>query len=246
MADAPRRWWDRPRSWYDRGLAWLHLAVPAAAAGLLAAFLALAEEVGEGETDHVDRALLLAFRTSGDPADPIGPPWFEDIVRDLTALGGYGVMSLLVAGVLGLLLLWGRRRDAVLVTVSVLGSLALNSVLKDLFGRPRPDLVPHGHHVYSASFPSGHSMVSASVYLTLAAMIGRAVPQRRVQVYVLACALGVVGLIGASRVYLGVHWPTDVLAGWAAGGAWALGTWALADAWTWWRGRRQGLTRTSS
>lgn len=185
-------------------------------------FATLASEVMEGETHAFDTALLLALRTPGTPSDPLGPPWVEEIARDVTALGGVGVLTFLTLTVTGLLWLQRRRGSALFLLVSVGAGLALSSAAKSLFDRPRPDLVPHGSHVYTASFPSGHSLMSAVTYLTLAVLLARTFPQRRLKAYVVALAVLVTVSVGASRVYLGVHWPTDVFAGWAAGGAWAL------------------------
>lgn len=198
-------------------------------AGFVWAFAALADEVLEGETRGFDTALLLALRNPADLADPIGPGWLEEIGRDFTALGGVAVLSLAVLAVIGFCLLQARPRTALLVFFASTGGLLLSSLLKHGFERPRPDLVPHGSIVYTASFPSGHSMMSALVYLTLAALLARGQPDRRVRLYLLALALFVTLGVGVSRVYLGVHWPTDVLAGWAAGAAWALLFWLIAQ-----------------
>lgn len=198
-------------------------------AGFVWAFAALADEVLEGETRGFDTALLLALRNPANLANPIGPGWLEEIGRDLTALGGIAVLSIAVLAVIGFYLLQARPRTALLVFFATTSGLLLSSLLKHGFERPRPDLVPHGSIVYTASFPSGHSMMSALVYLTLAALLARGQPDRRVRLYLLALALFVTLGVGVSRVYLGVHWPTDVLAGWAAGAVWALLFWLIAQ-----------------
>jgi undecaprenyl-diphosphatase len=192
------------------------------------AFVELADEVREGETRAIDTTILLALRVPGDPADPLGPGWFEELARDITALGGVGVLTLLTLAVAGLLWLQGHHRSVVLVLVSVAGGLLLSTLFKEAFDRPRPDLVPHGATVYTASFPSGHSMMAAVTYLTLAVMYARVEPHRAVKIYLIAVASLIILLVGASRVYLGVHWPTDVLAGWLAGATWALFCWLIA------------------
>jgi undecaprenyl-diphosphatase len=101
-------------------------------------------------------------------------------------------------------------------------------VLKEFFERPRPDLVPHGAEVFTASFPSGHAMMSAVVYLTLGALLARVETGLRVKAFVLSVSVLLTVLVGISRVYLGVHWPTDVLAGWTVGAAWAVMCWLIA------------------
>lgn len=198
-------------------------------------FIELAEMVSEGETHTFDTALLLALRSPVDPGQPLGPPWMGEIMRDITALGGTAVLSLLSLGVIGYLALLRRYDLALLVIVAVGGAMLLNLLLKLGFDRPRPDLVPHLTEVYQSSFPSGHSMAAAATYLTLGAMMARVQPRRRLKIYFLALAIGVMLLIGFSRVYLGVHWPSDVLAGWAAGAVWALLCWLAA----WWLSRRR-------
>lgn len=211
------------------GLAWGREHLEFELLGLIAAvmgaawiFLAVAEEVREGETAPFDRAVLLALRTPGNPSDPIGPPAVEEMMRDLTALGGVAVLGPLTLAAAGLLWLLGRRRSVWLLLVAVIGGQVFSSTAKFLFDRPRPDLVPHGALVTSASFPSGHSMMAAVTYLTLAAMIARTQESRAVRIYLVALAASLSFAVGASRVYLGVHWPTDVIAGWAAGAGWAM------------------------
>lgn len=184
-------------------------------------FIELADEVTEGATTTIDEQLLLALRNPADPTDPLGPPWVEEAMRDFTALGGGGVLLLLTTSVVGYLIIQRRFRSALLVTLAVVGGAILSYLLKEAFGRPRPDLVPHGSHVYLTSFPSGHSMQSAATYLTLGALLARMQKRRRLRIYILTLVLLTTVLVGISRVYLGVHWPTDVLAGWTAGAVWA-------------------------
>lgn len=191
-------------------------------------FAEVADEVGDGEAVGVDQTLLLALRNPSNLADPIGPEWLEEMGRDITALGGFTVLTLLTTVLVGYLLLVHKARAALLVLTSVLGAVACSYSLKDLFGRPRPALVPHLVVVHSASFPSGHAMLSAAVYLTLGALLARLQTRLVVKAYVLLCALLLSFLVGASRVYVGVHWPTDVLAGWSAGAAWAALCWLVA------------------
>lgn len=192
------------------------------------AFFELAGEVLEGETRAWDERLLYAMRVDGDPSDPLGPDWLEEAVRDVTALGGLGTLAFLTAFVTGFLFLDRRRSHAVFVLVAVVGGVALSSLLKHTYDRPRPELVSHGARVLSSSFPSGHSMVSATVYLTLGALVARSQARMVLKVYVLAWAFAVALAVGASRLYLGVHWPSDVLAGWSAGAAWAALCWIIA------------------
>lgn len=192
------------------------------------AFLGLADEVAEGETHAFDTRLLLALRSPADPSDPLGPGWIEELGRDITALGGIGVLTGLTLAVAGFLWLQGNRGSMWLVLIAVSGGQAISMLAKHGFDRPRPDLVPHGMQVYTTSFPSGHSMMAAVTYLTLATLVARVQPTRALKIYVLTLAVLVTVAVGVSRVYLGVHWPTDVLAGWAAGAAWALGCWLVA------------------
>tara|TARA_R110002020_G_scaffold218898_1_gene426758 strand:- start:2556 stop:3311 length:756 start_codon:yes stop_codon:yes gene_type:complete len=190
-------------------------------------FVALADEVIEGDTHSIDESLLLALRNPADLSDPIGPGWVEEMGRDFTALGGVGVLVLITLGALGYLLLARHYRAALFASIAVPGGILLSTVMKLGFDRPRPDLVPHEAMVYTASFPSGHSMMSAVTYLTLAALLIRVQPALRLKAYLLILAILLTLLVGISRVYLGVHWPTDVLAGWTAGASWAALCWIV-------------------
>lgn len=199
------------------------LAVAGVAAGIWL-FVLIAGKVAEGDTASMDRRLLLSFRHPGD-LSPIGPPAVQDAARDITALGGPSVLTSVTLIVSGFLLLDRRRRMALFVCTSVAGGLGLSTILKDLYQRPRPDVVPHAAFVDTTSFPSGHSMLSAVTYLTLGALLARSQPRKRLKAYFLLVAVILTFLIGTSRVYLGVHWPTDVLAGWTAGASWAIVCW---------------------
>jgi undecaprenyl-diphosphatase len=192
-------------------------------------FVEIADEVteGEGEVRWFDEGLLLALRT-GDPADPIGPTWLETSVMDITALGGFAVLALVTLFAVGYLLALKKWGDALMLLVATLGGTAISEGLKMGFNRPRPDLVAHIVETTSMSFPSGHAMLSAVTYLTVGALIARAQERRRLRGYILGAAILLTLLIGASRIYLGVHWPTDVLAGWCLGAAWALLCWVIA------------------
>jgi undecaprenyl-diphosphatase len=197
------------------------------AAGAVWGFFNIASEVREGDTLVLDRRLLLLLRRPGDPSDPIGPRWLEEAMRDVTALGGFTVLTFLVIVVVCALLFHRKWRQAATFSGVAIMSQVSSAFLKEVYDRPRPDLVPHGSYVYSASFPSGHSVQSAAVYLMLATVISSLETTARTK----ALAFGVAGLIivgvGFSRVYLGVHWPSDVLAGWSLGAAWALLGWLL-------------------
>lgn len=193
------------------------------------ALLTVGGEAMEGETRAFDQWAVLRLRNPLDLSDPIGPRVFEEAMRDITALGGFTVLTLIT--VVAVIALWrvARRREAVITALVVLGAQLSSDGLKLLYARPRPTLVPHESYVYSNSFPSGHSAVSPAVYVMLVMVLaaGMRSPHSRAMTFALAILL--VMAIGFSRIYLGVHWPTDVIGGWALGSAWAMVGWtALA------------------
>lgn len=203
------------------------IAIGVAALGALA-FMMIADEALEGDTHAFDLSILMALREPGDAGNLIGPDWLTDVMTDLTALGGIAVLTLLVVGVVFYLLSVGKRGTALLVGGAVGSGAIVSALLKLGFDRPRPDLVAHLSHAYSSSFPSGHAMLSAVTYLTLGVLLARAHERRRTKIIVMTYGVTLTVLIGLSRIYLGVHWPTDVMAGWALGAAWAALWWLVA------------------
>jgi undecaprenyl-diphosphatase len=191
------------------------------------ALLALVGNVLEGDTQQFDERLLKALRNPRDPSDPIGPRWLILSALDITALGGPTVLGLTVVAVLGYLVLYRLYRNAIFVLLASAGGWVLNGLLKQMFDRPRPSVVPHLREVMSPSFPSGHALTSAVVFLTLGTLLMRVAEGHLVKWYCIGIAMLTTMLVGASRVYLGVHYPTDVLAGWLIGLSWALICWLV-------------------
>lgn len=199
------------------------------------AFVEIAGEVVEGDTQKFDEWAVQALRMPDPdakpgeqrPQVPIGPKWLREVGRDMTALGGVAVLFLVTLGVAGYLLMLRKYHAMWLVLVATGGGLLGSTLLKSVFDRPRPG-VDHFSYVMTSSFPSGHSMLSAVVYLTLGSLLARLIPKRLVKVYLIVVALLLTFLVGLSRVYMGVHYPTDVLAGWSAGLAWAMVCWLAA------------------
>lgn len=195
------------------------------ATGAVLSFLEIGDDVSEGDTHGIDRRIVLLFRNPQDLNDPLGSRNIEEAVRDVTALGGTTIVTMVT--ILGILAFAFHRRyrHAAVMAGAVLLAWLSSDITKMLFDRPRPDLVPHGAYVYSGSFPSGHSTLATATYLTLAMLVASLEPRRRTK----ALAYGLAGIVlvgvGLSRVYLGVHWPSDVLAGWCLGSAWALVAW---------------------
>jgi len=190
-------------------------------------FLTIADEVAEGELREWDERLFLAFRNPANPADPLGPSWVEESALEITALGGYSLIILALATVVGLLLVTRRYGPALYAVLSVGSGSLISFFSKQFYDRARPDLVPQLDIVHTASFPSGHAMVTTVAYLTLAALVIRFFDDVRVRIYVAGVAILVSILVGLSRIYLGVHWPSDVAAGWALGVAWASLAWLV-------------------
>lgn len=208
----------------------LRLLLPIILMGLASwGFLEIAGEVLEGSTRAIDQQILLTLRGGEHGSTPIGPVWLHETMRDLTSLGGPAVLALATGAAWGYLVFARQWAMSWLALGSSLGGLAVASALKRLFSQSRPDSVFHATVASGYSFPSGHAMMSAIVYLTLAALLARLVPHTRLRLYVMGVAMLLTGLVGVSRVYLGVHWASDVAAGWAAGAAWALLCWLVAD-----------------
>lgn len=202
--------------------------IPYVLAGLTAlllwGFASVADEVIEGETTTFDDAVTAFFREPGNPGDLWGPAWFEEAVRDVTSLGSFTVLGLMVIATVVFFVLNGKPRTAAFVGFSVVGGTVLSTVLKDLFDRPRPEMAAAAR-VFTQSFPSGHAAMAAVVYLTLGMLLAEATKGRRLKVYFIGLGIFLTVTIGISRLYLGVHFPTDVLAGWALGVAWTLVCW---------------------
>ncbi len=190
-------------------------------------FSILASEVNEGETAGIDKQLLLMLRNPADITDPIGGRWLEEVMRDMTALGGALVVTTI--SIVGFIYLLVARQTARAwyLAASIGTGFIFSSLLKYGFDRARPDLVPHGSVIYTSSFPSGHSLMSALAYLTLAVLMAEAQPHKGMKIYFVCVAATITILTGISRVYLGVHWPSDVLAGWLGGASWAMMIWLI-------------------
>ena len=205
----------------------LLLSVGALLGGILI-FVGVTDLVLEGDLHETEVRWMKDLRSAADLARPVGPAWLENVNREVTVLGGGVVLTLITLVVAGYLLIERWYASTVFLLVAVAGGMLLTNVLKSLFDRDRPTVVPHLADSLLKSYPSGHSMMSSVVYLTLAVLLARAMERRRVKVYCVTVALLLSLIVGASRVYLGVHYPTDVIAGWAGGIAWALLCWLAA------------------
>jgi undecaprenyl-diphosphatase len=225
-----QQWWLRLMV---RLLAWLRQQEPVVLLAMLLVvmgiwgFVELADEVLEGTTQEFDTWAVRLLRQPDRPELPRGPRWLGEAGRDITALGSYAVLSCIVIAVAGFLLMHRLYRMMWLVVLASVSGAILSRILKHFFARERPDLVPIAGTM-SPSFPSGHSMLSAIIYLSLGVLLAQMAFRRRIKTYFLTVALGMTFLVGISRIYLGVHYPTDVLAGWTVGLVWALGCWLVA------------------
>ncbi len=194
---------------------------------LLYAFAELAEEVSDEGQIGFDLGIMLALREPGQPREPVGPRWFDAVWVDITALGSPTVVIIVGAVVVVFLVLVRRWTAAAFVVVALLGAGVLSFALKSVYGRPRPELVYHLVTVSSPSFPSGHSLLAAVAYPTLGSLVAELIPRVQLRLYVVGVALFLMLLVGMSRVYLGVHYPTDVLAGWCVGLGWSIVCWLV-------------------
>lgn len=201
------------------------IVAAAAFAGLLTLLVWFGHELVEGDFSRIDRTIMLAMRVPGHPAIPIGPAWLPSAMRDVTALGSSTILTMVVAATAIFLALRGLRRSMAMVLVATICGSLVVTLIKALVGRARPDLIDRLMAEASHSFPSGHAANSAIVYLTLATLLFPVMPDRRLRAFVIAVALLLTFMVGVSRVYLGVHWPSDVLAGWTFGASWAVLWW---------------------
>lgn len=175
-----------------------------------------------GDAKIFDWAIVLALRNPLNITDPLGPDWFESITVDLGYLGSVTVVGAIALAAMGYLLLVRRRDLAILILAAVSGTALVTTVLKFAVARPGINLAMMRFDTSTFSFPSGHAALSAALYLTLAALVARAQSQQVMKYYVLGLACALTLIIGASRVFNTVHFPTDVLAGWSVGAAWTL------------------------
>ena len=231
MQDLPGRAWLAAAGRWLRGVEFSLLLTLVLLLGGIWLFLLLANAAVSVDPHRLDRDILLALREPGDPDNPLGPEWVQTAMRDLTALGGTAVLLILTAGVLGYFVLRREYHLAALLLLTVAGGGLLSNSLKYAFDRPRPELVPALTFYLAPSFPSGHSTLAAATYLTLGSLIARAQRDRRLKVYTILLATLLALLVGFSRVYLGVHWPSDVLGGWLLGALWAMVTLLLSRWW---------------
>ncbi|HWE47867.1 MAG TPA: phosphatase PAP2 family protein [Caulobacteraceae bacterium] len=204
------------------------------AVGLYALYLFLhitSETLFEGEGRAFDEGVLNALRVAGQPDAPVGPVWLPEMARDLSSLGSISVLVFVAAVVIGFALVRKRYGASTMIFIALAGGMVVVQALKQHFERERPPLAYHLEPVINASFPSGHAMLSAVFYLTLAVLLARVQQQKRMKVYVIAVAVVSTAMVGLTRIYLGVHWTTDVLAGWSVGCAWAVACWFLSFAW---------------
>lgn len=194
---------------------------------LLFGFGVIAQVVVEGKPLTLDHYVMGALRSRSDPLLPIGPAWLREAARDITSLGSNTVIWIATFAVVGYLFLSRKPAVASLMLIAVAGGVALNNLLKYGFARPRPNFLTYATRVFTTSFPSGHATLSAIAYLTMGALLARAQSSVTISLYFMSLAIFLTVLIGVSRVYLGVHYPTDILGGWCIGWAWAMGCWVL-------------------
>ena len=193
--------------------------------------------VTNGTTRQFDESIIKYFRVEGNNSESVGPAFLTESMRDITSLGGETVITIITIFVVGFLFLQKRYDAMWLVLVATIGGALISIGLKEFYGRERPDISYRLINVTPLSFPSGHSMMSAIVYLTQAAIIARIQKNKKIRIYILSAALFLTFIIGVSRVYLGVHYPTDVIGGWTIGLAWASFCWFIA----WYLQRRNKL-----
>jgi undecaprenyl-diphosphatase len=221
----------RFNSWRDRfraiqPLVRLNLFILVAA---VVVFAGIADQVADGDHHEFEERIMASLRT-GEPVRAAGPAWLTHVARDMTALGSITVLTTLTLLVIGFLALTRRFGAAIFLACAAGGGQALNASLKAFYGRERPDPAYRWLEIDSPSFPSGHATASAVIYLVLAVLLARLVEKSSERMYIIGSALLLSFMVGLTRIYLGVHYPTDVIAGWAVGIAWAQLCWFVAHA----------------
>ncbi|OYX63894.1 MAG: phosphatase PAP2 family protein [Novosphingobium sp. 32-60-15] len=185
-----------------------------------AGFAVVTAAVLTGRSEGIDSAGLLFWRR-GATLLPVGPEWLLEAVRDLTALGGVFLRNLIALGAIVALVFLRLRREAVLLAATIAGGWIVNTLVKLAVGRPRPLIVPHLTDAGGQSFPSGHSFNAAVVYIAIALAFAAMSPKRSVRWTLISLAIVLSMGVAVSRVWLGVHFPSDVMAGWLGGAGWA-------------------------
>jgi undecaprenyl-diphosphatase len=213
---------------------WLAVGL-ATSAFVIWAFAELVDGVVEGESRRFDRAVLLWIHAHS-------LEWLDGPMRLITALGSYQVVVPLLAAFALVFYLKGWRLSAIVLLVSTVGGSLLTAVLKAVFGRARPELFDSGYTASFYSFPSGHATVAVGFYGTLTLILAYRL-RGFARWAVVACGALLVLLIGFSRLYLGVHYPTDVLAGFLAAPLWVVCVGAVYVVWISVRGLRAAESR---
>ena len=191
-------------------------------------FIEIADDMTEADGQAFDQAVLGWMQPV--PGQPRGPWWLHEAAGDITSLGGISVLALFAVAAVGFLLIERKRLSALLLTLGLAGGVALSEGLKALFERERQPAAYQAVETLNASFPSGHALLSTVFYLSVAVMMTRAFPQKRLKAYVLGVGMTLAGLVGLTLVYLGAHWASDVMAGWCVGAAWAMALWLVSYA----------------
>ncbi len=191
-------------------------------------FIVTASLVTGGGVQAFDEAFVRSLRSAADPATPVGPGWLTPLAHGATELGGTPFLTLATVLLAGWFAFRRQWTFLAILLAAVLGETLISHLLKEAFDRPRPDIVPHLVEVSSKSFPSGHASSGAAIYLTYAALFAAQLKERTSRALLFAAAGAVAFAIGASRVYLGVHYPTDIIGGWSLGAAWAAIVWIAA------------------